>query len=103
VGVGLGWIAPRDRDRVKARLLATGRTLVEFDTNELDAFAGNMLELRGTRDQHVLVLSATASAALSAEHRAALASATDELAVAAVPTIELRGGGSVRCMLAEVP
>jgi hypothetical protein len=48
-------------------------------------------------------MSATAAASLDDAQRARLRAGTDELLVVDVPTIELRGGGSVRCMLAEVP
>jgi hypothetical protein len=65
-------------------------------------FAGNMLELRGA-SRHVLVMSSTAAGALDDAQHARLRAGTDELLVVDVPTIELRGGGSVRCMLAEVP
>jgi hypothetical protein len=50
-----------------------------------------------------LVLSTTAHAALDDRTLARLAAATDRLVVVDVPTIERRGGGSVRCMMAEVP
>lgn len=102
-GIGLDWIAPADRERVRARLAASGRTLVELATRELDAFAGNMLELRGADERHVLVLSATALAAFDEAGRERLRACCDVLLAPSVPTIELRGGGSVRCMLAEVP
>lgn len=102
-GVGLDWIAAPDRDRVRARLAASGRTLLALGDRQLGAFAGNMLELRAADGRHVLVLSATAAASFDARGRALLESTTDALLVCAVPTIELRGGGSVRCMLAEVP
>ena len=102
-GIGADWIAAKDRERVRARLAASGRTLVTLDDARLAAFAGNMLELRAADGHHVLVLSATAAAAFDQEQRARLESLTDELVIGAMPTIELRGGGSVRCMLAEVP
>jgi hypothetical protein len=51
----------------------------------------------------VLVLSGTAAAALGEAGLRPLRAATDRLLVIDVPTIELRGGGGVRCMLAEVP
>ncbi len=65
-----------------------------------------MLEL-GTWDEalgdyRVLVMSETARHALSAEAFARLSACTDEVLAVPVPTIERLGGGSVRCMLAEV-
>jgi hypothetical protein len=102
VGFGGDWIAAADRARVRERLLATGRELVELRDAQLAAFAGNMLEVQSQAGR-VLVMSATAAAALDSAQRATLERHTGPVVVAAVPVIEARGGGSVRCMLAEVP
>lgn len=101
--VGLDWVASADRERVHASLIASGRTVLVLDERQLASFAGNMLELRAADDHRVLVMSATAAASFDARQRSALEALTDRLVIGAVPTIEQRGGGSVRCMLAEVP
>jgi hypothetical protein len=105
VGIGADWIHPADRDRVLSKLQASGRDVIALSDAALQAFAGNMLEVRCADDDagRALVLSATAEAALDEVTRERLAAATDRLIVADVATIERRGGGSVRCMLAEVP
>jgi hypothetical protein len=99
-------IAAADRERVLQRLSASGRELILITRAELAAFAGNMLEL-GTWDEalgdaRVLVMSASSRAALSARVLAQLSACTDTVLAVPVPTIEACGGGSVRCMLAEV-
>ena len=101
--VGLDWIDARDRARVAARLLATGRDVIELHAAQLDAFAGNMLEVRDARGGTCLVMSRTAADSLALEQRRRIEAATDRVLPIDVPLIELRGGGSVRCMLAEVP
>ncbi len=53
-------------------------------------------------DRSVLVMSTTARQALGAPELARLAACTDAVLTVSVPTIERLGGGSVRCMLAEV-
>jgi hypothetical protein len=93
-------VAEPDRRRVVEKLEAGGRTIVDLDFAQLAAFAGNLLELRGSRGP-VIALSATALASLGAAKRRAL-EAHGELVAADVGTIEAYGGGSVRCMLAEV-
>ena len=105
VGVGSEWIAEEDRARVLARLTASGRDVIELPGTALQAFAGNMLEVRCVDGDagRALVMSSTAQAALDALTYERLAAATDQIIVVDVPTIERRGGGSVRCMLAEVP
>jgi hypothetical protein len=99
-------IAAADRERVLGRLGESGRELILIGHEELAGFAGNMLELgswdEALGDCTVLVLSATARQVLRAESFARLSACTDAVLVAPVPTIEALGGGSVRCMIAEV-
>jgi hypothetical protein len=88
-----------ERRRIVARL-AEHREVIDLDFEQLHSFAGNLLELRAG-DAPVIALSAAALASLQAPQRRAL-EAHGELVVADVGTIEKHGGGSVRCMLAEV-
>jgi hypothetical protein len=104
--VGSAAIAPADRERVLARLRASEREILELGLDEIERFAGNMLEL-GTWDEalgdsRVLVLSEAARRSLSPNAFAQLSGCTDTVLAVPVPTIERLGGGSVRCMLAEV-
>jgi len=106
VVIGSGAIAPGDRERVLTRLRASDREIIEIGHDEIERFAGNMLEL-GTWDEalgdsRVLVMSDTARRALNPELFAQLSGCTDTVLAVPVPTIEKLGGGSVRCMLAEV-
>ena len=105
LGIGADWIADGDKSHVLARLGASGREIVELPDGALRGFAGNALELRCADGDagRALVLSATAAEALGEDCLQRLAAATDRLVIAPVPTIERYGGGSVRCMLAEVP
>ena len=104
--VGSAAIAPADRERVLARLRASEREILELGLDEIERFAGNMLEL-GTWDEalgdsRVLVMSEAARRSLSPNAFAQLSGCTDTVLTVPVPTIERLGGGSVRCMLAEV-
>jgi hypothetical protein len=89
-----------ERRSVVARLEATGREIIDLSRAELDNFAGNVLELDGARGP-VIALSAAALRSLAPATRAAL-ERHGQLVAADVSTIERIGGGSVRCMLAEV-
>ena len=53
-------------------------------------------------DSRVLVMSAAARHGLHPDHFARLSACTDAVLAVPVPTIEKLGGGSVRCMIAEV-
>lgn len=106
VVAGTGAIVPADRERVLERLRATGREIVAIGHEEIERFAGNMLELaswdEALGDCRVLVMSASARQALKPESFARLSACTDTILAAPIPTIETLSGGSVRCMLAEV-
>ena len=104
--VGTQSIVAADRARVLERLKSSGREVIELRPSEIERFAGNMLELatwdEALGDSHVLVMSAGARAALSIETFGRLNACTDTTLAVPLPTIELLGGGGVRCMLAEV-
>ncbi|WP_430645679.1 citrulline utilization hydrolase CtlX [Agromyces sp. GXS1127] len=94
------FVSPARRREVLDRLAARGRRdVIALDNAQVDAFAGNALELWGAQGR-VLALSRTAFDALTADQRARIAR-TARLVPLDVPTIEL-AGGSVRCMLAGV-
>lgn len=101
--VGLDTIAEQDRARVETKLRASGKELITLSNDQVyNTFAGNMLQIRNTKDETILVLSQKAMDALSEEQLDDLTRLNDHLLAIKIPTIEKVGGGSVRCMLAEV-
>lgn len=91
---------PNHRAAVLARLEATGHQLIPISLEQMQCFAGNLLELAAPSGP-VIALSTTAWASLDAEQRLALQAHGQILAVD-IATIERLGGGGVRCMLAEI-
>ena len=89
------------REAVLARLHEDGHEIILLSYAQLDAFAGNMLELRNKAGERVLAMSQQAYDSLDEEQRAILASKSRIISVA-INSIESSAGGSVRCMLAEV-
>jgi hypothetical protein len=89
------------RTAVRRRLEQTGHQVVPIDIAQMRSFAGNMLELAGHGGERVLALSARALECLAPEQVQALESHCRLLPIP-VAAIEEGGGGSVRCMLAEV-
>jgi hypothetical protein len=83
-----------------ARLEGSGRELIDLRPVELESFAGNVLELAGSRGP-VIALSTRALGSLLPATRQAF-ERHGALVTADIGTIEHVGGGSVRCMLAEV-
>jgi hypothetical protein len=104
--VALDAIAPADRDRVSERLAASSREVLAITHAEVRAFAGNMLEV-GSWDEYlgdfnILVMSETARHALSTSTYKRLYASVDAVLAVPIEIIERHGGGSVRCMLAEI-
>jgi hypothetical protein len=96
-----------ERATVLRKLALSGRTVIEISQPAVQRFAGNMLELaswdEALGDTSVLLMSQSARGALSNEQWQQLSASVDSVLCVPVPTIETVGGGSVRCMMAEVP
>ena len=80
---------------------ATGRTVIEVDFEQLRSFACNVIELESDRRDPVIAISAAARASLRPDQLERLES-FGELLDVAIPTIESVGGGSIRCMIADI-
>jgi len=79
----------------------TGKEIVEISLAQIENFAGNMLCLQNTQKENLLVISQTAYHALLPVQISTLKK-QHQLLVIPIPTIEKIGGGSVRCMMAEL-
>lgn len=108
MSVGSDWavvcveaVDPLDRSELLATLAETGHDTIDISLEQMQAFCGNVLELENDRGEKLVVMSDRAFHAFSDEQRAAL-SAHAELVHADLTTIETHGGGSARCMLAEL-
>lgn len=86
---------------VKNRLESTGHEIIDISFAQMNAFAGNMLQVQNTDGKTFLVMSATSLKSLTPEQIAQIEKHTSILSVE-IPTIETIGGGSARCMLAEI-
>jgi hypothetical protein len=91
---------PLHRAAVFDRLRAGGHDIVDITRRQMQEFAGNLLEL-STSSGALIALSATAWRSLESAQRRVLELHADVIPVP-IPTIERIGGGSVRCMLAEL-
>lgn len=91
----------KERKNVIKHLKEDGKEIINITENQVVHFAGNMLELKGTNDTPYLVMSGAAHQSLTEaqigqieKHATILSSSLD--------IIEACGGGSARCMMAEV-
>ena len=90
-----------ERRKVRQALVSTGKEIVEIDYAQLEAFAGNMLQLENATGDPVLVMSQQAYGSLRSDQIQALKQYAQILPVS-LDSIERYGGGSARCMLAEI-
>lgn len=81
-----------------------GRTheIVDISAAQMGSMCGNALEVQDGRGLSVMAMSSQAHAALTPEQRATILRHCADIAHAPVDTIERIGGGSVRCMIAEL-
>lgn len=86
---------------VRDSLEKTGKEVIELTFDQVLHFAGNMLQVEGHPGKRILVMSQQAYDSLTREQIDKINSYNPILAVP-IPTIEKYGGGSVRCMMAEV-
>ncbi len=91
-------VDPNRRAMVRERLEHSGRQVINLTEAQIEAFAGNVIELTG--NERLLALSQAAVDALKPE-QIKIIEKTAKLVPLSIPTIET-AGGSVRCMLAGV-
>lgn len=92
---------PDERMMVRSVLEETGKYIVEITLDQMNNFAGNMLLVRTKKDTKLLVMSSSAFNSLTEQQRAALDDYA-ELIHTDLSMIEGNGGGSARCMMAEI-
>lgn len=92
---------PKERKMLEQKFRETKKEIVEITLDQMNAFAGNMLQLRNDRDETLLVMSEQAFRSLAPVQVASLERHT-RLLHSPIDTIETYGGGSARCMIAEV-
>lgn len=84
-----------------AKLEQTRHEIIDISFEQMNLFAGNMLQVENDNSETFLVMSQSAYDSLRKEQIISLEKHTHLLAVS-IPTIETIGGGSARCMLAEI-
>jgi hypothetical protein len=91
----------KERKMVLDSLKADNKEIVLITENQVNSFAGNMLEVKGTDDRRYLVMSNSAYQSLTKKQIAQIEEHTTILS-SNLDTIEACGGGSARCMMAEI-
>ena len=82
-------------------LSESGKEIIEISEDQVEKFSGNMLQLKDANGDSILVMSDSAHKALT-KHQVDKIQKHCKILSSPIPTIETCGGGSVRCMIAEV-
>lgn len=90
-----------ERQAVTNSLSSTEHAIINITLEQVQSLAGNMLGLKNRNKEDILVMSQTAYSSLSAEQIKEIETFTKLLPLD-VSTIETIGGGSIRCMIAEI-
>ena len=91
----------KQADDLKSTISMTGKEIIAIKFSQVKHFAGNMLQVQNTKGEQLLVMSSQAYHSLT---KAQIKKIEKFNPVIHVPltTIETNGGGSARCMMAEI-
>lgn len=90
-----------EKKSVVQHLKEDGKEILKISETQMQHFAGNMLQVKGTNDKKYMVMSTAAYQSLTSEQTSVLEN-HGEIIHSDLTTIETCGGGSARCMMAEV-
>lgn len=91
----------KEKEAVIKALTDSGHELVDISCEQMNKFAGNMLEIKDKQEKKMLAMSKSAYDSLTPDQRKQIEKSC-ELLPLPIHTIETIGGGSARCMMAEV-
>lgn len=91
----------KERKMVLDNLKEDGKEVILITEDQVNNFAGNMLEVKGADDKRYLVMSNSAHQSLTKKQITQLEKHAEILS-SSLDTIEACGGGSARCMMAEI-
>ena len=91
----------KQRKNVSSFIKESGKKLIEISENQVESFAGNMLELINDNGESIRVMSKSAEDSLN-ENQKNIITKYSRIISSDINTIETCGGGSTRCMMAEI-
>ena len=91
----------KERKNLIHHILESGKEIISITENQVNQFAGNMLQVKGDQEKSYIVMSESAYKSLTNQQIDQIKKHS-EIVYSDVNTIETCGGGSVRCMMAEV-
>ena len=91
----------KERNDVIAAIGKSGKEIISISLDQMNHFAGNMLQVKNNADENFLIMSSQAHQSLTEKQIIQLTS-YNSILQSSLDTIERNGGGSARCMMAEV-
>jgi hypothetical protein len=91
----------KEREEITSIINGSSKEIIEIDLQQMNHFAGNMLQLQNQRGKRLVVMSSQAFHSLRKEQVKELEQ-YNEIIHTPLDSIEKNGGGSARCMIAEV-
>lgn len=92
----------KERETVLNSIISTGKEVIDISWKQMNEFAGNVLQVQNRHGQRLLVMSSRAYAAFTPTQLDRLHTFNADMVHSPLTTIEINGGGSARCMLAEI-
>lgn len=90
-----------EKKYVTETILSSGKEIIPINLEQMNQFAGNMLQLENKNKEKILVMSTAAWLSLSPNQKEKLTQ-YNRIVHASLQSIESNGGGSARCMIAEI-
>lgn len=90
-----------EKNMIMISLQASGKTVISIDYKQMNRFAGNMLQVKCSEGENILVMSSQAFESLNQGQINSIEK-FDKILHSDIKTIEANGGGSARCMMAEI-
>ncbi|HXB45704.1 MAG TPA: arginine deiminase-related protein [Puia sp.] len=90
-----------EKDELVRVIKSSGKKLIDISMEQMNHFAGNMLQVHNNNREKLLVMSTQAFECLTDTQKRKLAT-NNRIIHSTLHTIETNGGGSARCMMAEV-
>lgn len=90
-----------EQELLRSTIQESGKEIIDITPGQMNDFAGNMLQVENKNGEKLLVMSSRAFASLDKEQIAQL-EPYNRIIHSPLTTIETNGGGSARCMMAEI-
>lgn len=101
--IAMDTVLSKYQNSLKESFTKTGKTIIEITNSQVSTFCGNILELSSNDSKRILAMSSQAYNGFTEEQKQQFFECgIDKIVHSDIQTLERIGGGSCRCMLAEI-